>query len=272
MTVRGVRLHYVDRGEGPAIVLLHGNGTMIEDWVVSGLLDALAKTNRVIAFDRPGFGHSERPRTTVWTPSAQAALLAETFAELGLEKPAVIGHSFGTMVALALAIEHPGAVSRLGLVGGYYYPSARADVLFVSPPAMPVVGDVMRYTVSPLLGAASTPLVNKKIFSPAPVPERWLSEFPFDMMLRPSQIRAEAAEAAIMVPAAAGMAPRYGELKVPVIIVAGEGDAIVTTEDQSVRLSKEIAHSRLVVLPGAGHMVHHTATDEVVKALLGPAS
>jgi pimeloyl-ACP methyl ester carboxylesterase len=272
VTVGGLRLHYVERGDGPTIVLLHGNGTMIEDWIVSGVLDSLARTNRVVAFDRPGFGHSERPRSPVWTPSAQAALLADAFDELGLEKPVVIGHSFGTLVALALAIEHPGAVSRLGLVGGYYYPSARADVLFLSPPAIPGVGDVIRYTVSPLLGAASTPLVNKKIFSPAPVSERWLSGFPLDMMLRPSQLRAGAAEAAIMVPAAAGIAAGYGELKVPVIIVAGEGDAIVTTGDQSVRLHKDIEHSKLVVVPGAGHMVHHSATAQVVEALLAPAS
>jgi len=70
ITVDGVRLHYVDRGTGTALVLLHGNGSMIEDFDSSGLIDLAAKNYRVIAIDRPGFGHSNRPRSTVWTPQA----------------------------------------------------------------------------------------------------------------------------------------------------------------------------------------------------------
>ena len=60
--VQGVRLHYVERGTGPALVLLHGNGSMIEDFQSSGLIELAARKYRVIAFDRPGFGHSDRPR------------------------------------------------------------------------------------------------------------------------------------------------------------------------------------------------------------------
>jgi pimeloyl-ACP methyl ester carboxylesterase len=269
VTVDGVRLHYVERGKGPDLVLLHGNGTMIEDWEVSGLLDALAKTHRVIAFDRPGFGHSERPRSTIWTPTAQAALFAQAFKRLGIVKPLVVGHSFGTMVAMALALNHPASVSALALLGGYYFPSARMDVLFASQPAIPIMGDVMRYTVSPILGAALIPAVNKKIFSPAPVSKKWEEEFPMDMALRPSQIRSEAAEAALMIPAAAAVAGRYGELDLPVTIIAGPGDKMVDMEDQSERLHEEIANSRFVQIKDAGHMIHHTATAKVASAILG---
>jgi pimeloyl-ACP methyl ester carboxylesterase len=269
VTVDGVRLHYVERGKGPDLVLLHGNGTMIEDWEVSGLLDALAKTHRVIAFDRPGFGHSDRPRSTIWTPAAQAALFAKAFHRLGIEKPLVVGHSFGTMVAMALALDHPTKVSALALMGGYYFPSARADVLFASQPAIPVVGDVMRYTVSPLLGTALIPVMNQRIFSPAPVTQSWEEEFPMEMALRPSQIRSEAAEAALMIPAAAAMAGRYGELDLPVTIIAGPEDKMVDMEDQSERLHDEIVNSRFVQIKDAGHMIHHSATARVVAAITG---
>ena len=70
IVVDGVRLHYVERGKGRPLVLIHGNGTMIQDFDSSGLVDAAAKTYRVIAFDRPGFGYSDRPRSTIWTPEA----------------------------------------------------------------------------------------------------------------------------------------------------------------------------------------------------------
>ena len=75
LEVNGVRLHYVERGSGAPLVLLHGNGSMIQDFETSGLIDLAAKNHRVIVFDRPGFGHSDRPRNVVWTPAAQAELI-----------------------------------------------------------------------------------------------------------------------------------------------------------------------------------------------------
>jgi pimeloyl-ACP methyl ester carboxylesterase len=64
---------------------------MIEDFKSSGLLDQAAKKYRVIAFDRPGFGHSERPRGIVWSPQAQAHLIAAALMQIGVSKPMVSG-------------------------------------------------------------------------------------------------------------------------------------------------------------------------------------
>jgi pimeloyl-ACP methyl ester carboxylesterase len=264
--VDGVRLHYLERGQGAPIVLLHGNGAMIEDWVASGLLHRLLQTNRVIAFDRPGFGHSERPRTTVWTPEAQARLIAGALAEIGIEKPLIVGHSWGALVGLALVLDNPGLASGLVLLGGYYYPTVRGDVLFASQPAIPGLGDAMRFTVSPLLGRAMSPAVAKKVFSPAPVPDKF-ENFPMEMALRPSQIRSEAAEAALMVPAAAMLSKRFAELDLPVTIVAGSGDKMVDPDHQAERLHEALPGSKLLLVEGSGHMVHYTATEEVAEAI-----
>jgi pimeloyl-ACP methyl ester carboxylesterase len=266
LEVDGVELHYLESGEGAPIVLLHGNGAMAQDWVASGLLDQLALKHRVIAFDRPGFGHSERPRTTVWTAEAQARLIAEALRQLGIERPLVVGHSWGALVTLALALDNPGKLAGIVLLGGYYYPSVRGDVLFTSPPAIPVTGDLMRYTISPLLGAVTAPAVVKKVFSPAPVPDSF-SAFPLEMTLRPSQIRAEAAEAALMIPAAATLSPRYAELDLPVTVVAGAGDRMVSPEPQARRFADALPQAKLRLIEGSGHMVHYTATDEVAEAI-----
>ena len=265
--VDGVRLHYLERGTGAPVVLLHGNATMIEDWLASGVFDALAKTNRVIAFDRPGFGHSERPRTTVWTPAAQARLIAGALEAMGVGPATIVGHSFGTVVAAEIGLNHPGAAASLVLLGGYYYPSARVDAVLGSPPAIPGIGDAIRYTVSPLLGAAMRPSLEAQIFGPAPVSAGWEKDFPFEMTLRPSQIRAAAAEAALIVPAAASLAPRLPGLTLPVTLIAGDGDKVVSTEDQSERLAGTLAKAELIVVEGAGHMVHHTAGAEVAAAV-----
>jgi pimeloyl-ACP methyl ester carboxylesterase len=247
------------------VVLLHGNGTTLEDWFACGIFEELSKSNRVIAFDRPGFGYSTRPRHRLWSPAAQADVLALALMSIGAADATVIGHSFGTLVSIELARRHPKLVQTLVLISGYYYPSARVDVLAASIPAIPIVGDVERYTVGPLFGAALRPLVERKIFAPAAVASSW-SKFPFEMTLRPSQIRAEAAEAALMVPSAAAMAPHYGELTIPIQIISGEGDRIVDHSSQSALLASQLS-AELTTLHGVGHMAHHTATDRVLHAI-----
>lgn len=99
----GVRLHYLDAGEGDAVVLLHGNGLTVEDWSLAGIVDDAARAYRVVAFDRPGFGYSAQPSDRVWTAQAQADVLAEALDRLGLARAVVVGHSWGTLVAIALA-------------------------------------------------------------------------------------------------------------------------------------------------------------------------
>jgi pimeloyl-ACP methyl ester carboxylesterase len=267
LEVEGVRLHYVERGRGAPLVLLHGNGAMVEDFEISGILDLAARDRRVIAFDRPGFGHSARPRNRVWTPAAQAELVHAALKQLGVVRPMVVGHSWGTLVALALALAHPEDVRGLVLLSGYYYPTLRADVGLLSPPAIPVIGDVMRYTVSPLLGRLAAPKMIRKVFAPSAVPARFEAEFPVALTLRPSQIRASAADTALMIPAAAELSRRYGELTAPVGIMAGAADEIVDVGRHAERLHRELEGSELRRIDGAGHMVHHVAPAEVVELI-----
>jgi pimeloyl-ACP methyl ester carboxylesterase len=264
--VGGVRLHYVERGQGEPLVLLHGNGSMIEDFEISGLLDLAAERYRVIAFDRPGFGHSERPRSTVWTPAAQADLIHSALQKIGASRSIVLGHSWGASVAVALGLRHPQSVNALVLVSGYYYPTFRADVGLMSGPAIPVFGDVLRYTIAPLIGNLMVPGLLRKIFAPAVVPPRF-NQFPIAMSLRPSQLRASAAESALMIPDAFAMQSRYKELQMPVSIMAGRDDRLITTERQSARLHGELPQSTFHSLPGIGHMVHHTDPYSVMSAI-----
>ena len=201
LEVNGVRLHYVERGSGVPLVLLHGNGSMIQDFESSGLIDLAARNYRVIVFDRPGFGHSDRPRNVVWTPAAQAELINSALERLGISHAIVCGHSWGASVAVALALRYPKVVQGLVLASGYYYPTLRPDVVALSAPAVPLVGDVLRYTISPIVSRIMWPVLMTKIFGPRSVPKKF-EGFPKEMALRPSQIRASAAESALMIPGA----------------------------------------------------------------------
>jgi pimeloyl-ACP methyl ester carboxylesterase len=264
--VDGVKLHYLDQGEGPALVLLHGNGVIANDFQTSGLIDRAAQHYRVISFDRPGYGYSERPRSTIWTPMAQAKLIHAALRQLGIEQPLVLGHSWGTMVAMSMGLAFPEYVRGLVLVAGYYYGSLRLGVPMMSTPAIPVIGDVLRYTVSPLLGRMMWRPMSKQMFSPLPIDAKF-DRLPVWMMLRPSQLRASAAESALMVPSAMSLSKQYNDLKVPLKIIAGLGDKIVNPEHNAVRLHEDVGNSDLRLHPGVGHMAHYARPEQIMDVI-----
>jgi pimeloyl-ACP methyl ester carboxylesterase len=168
-------------------------------------------------------------------------------------------------VALSMALDAPDFVRGLVLLSGYYYPSLRADVL-TSGPAVPLIGDLMRYTVSPLIGRMMWRPIAKRAFAPMEVDPRFRA-LPVWMMLRPRQLRASAAEAAMMVPSAMSLSKRYPELKVPVVIVSGTQDLVADFGHNSERLSERIPGSELQLQPGVGHMTHYANPEQVMAAV-----
>ncbi|MCP3395187.1 alpha/beta hydrolase [Bradyrhizobium sp. CCGB12] len=264
----GVRLHYVERGDAgaPCVVLFHGNGTMIQDLILSGLVDRLAHNYRVICFDRPGFGYSARPRTRIWTPTTQASLFAQALDQLGVRNPVVLGHSWGTLVAIALALRSGYAVSGLVLVSGYYFPTSRMDFWLMSGPALPLFGDLMRYTISPIISWAIMPKLMRTLFAPRAIPPEFKNEFPISLTLRPKQLRAAAEESAFLIPAAAQLQRQYRDIQCPVRIVHGKDDRLIEAS-QSRRLHEALTRSLLQLVENAGHMVTYADPPGIADAV-----
>jgi pimeloyl-ACP methyl ester carboxylesterase len=267
----GARLHYLEWGDAsaPYVVLFHGNGAMIQDFSISGLADLLARRNRVLCFDRPGFGHSQRPRFRLWTPTAQAALFAKALERIGVQNPVVVGHSWGTLVAVALGLRADYPIRGLVLASGYYFPTSRLDVWFLSGPAVPVLGDFLRYTVAPIISLAVLPAMLRKIFAPRPVPQAFKTKFPISLALRPKQLRAAAEESAFLIPAVAQLQSLYPAIKCPIHLFHGDQDHFIECE-QSSHLHQALPRSVLHFVQDAGHMVHYAdpaLITEVVDTL-----
>lgn len=257
------RLHVTRQGEGFPLVLLHGNGSWLGDFRFSGLLDAASSRYEVVAIDRPGFGHSNRPRGQVWSAARQADLVDRAMRQLGYERYMVLGHSWAALVAAECAVRHPRRVAGIVLVSGYLIPGPRFDALAFGLNAVPGPGTLMRHTLLPLLSRLAWPAIMRRIFRPAPATPGFASAARA-IGLRPSQLRAAAAESALMIPAAARLAPAWAKLDLPVGIVAGAADAHVSARYHSVGLHRRLPNSLLDLVPGAGHMVHHTAPDAVL--------
>lgn len=264
----GVALHYIDRGDpaAPCVVLLHGNGSMIQDFTISGLVDLLARSNRVVCFDRPGFGHSQRPRLRIWTAAAQAALLVKALDQIGIHDPVVLGHSWGALVAIALGLQKDYPIRGLVLASGCYFPTVRLDVWLMSGPAIPVLGDLVSYTVAPIISWAVLPGALRKIFAPRSVPQTFKNEFPASLVLRPRQLRAAAEESALLIPTAAQFQAQYSTMGHQVQIFHGTEDQVIELE-QARDLHQALPRSRLHLVPNAGHMVTYADPAAIVEAV-----
>ena len=128
------------------------------------------------------------------------------------------------------------------------------------------MGDVLGHTISPIVSRVMWPLLMAKIFGPQSMPKKF-EGFPKDMALRPSQIRASAAESALMIPDAFHYRDEYANLKMPLVIVAGDEDRLVDIDAQSAQLHRDVPQSRFHRVPGTGHMIHQTATGVVMSAV-----
>lgn len=270
--VDGVKVHYTDTGgPGDAIVLIHGNASLVQDFEVAGLVSRLAATHRVISFDRPGYGYSERPSDREWTAEAQAELLATAARKIGVVRPVVVGHSWGTLVAMAWALAHPGEVKALALLAGYYYPTSRPDSRAVAVAELPGIATVFNNAWGPLQTRIVGPLGNKMIFAPAEVPPAFNDNMPFGLMLRPQQIRASGEDGAQMPANVARLSARYNKLQMPIVVLWGDGDKLVGQAEQSERLVAELPTAAGEAMPGVGHMIHHVRPAAVASAILALA-
>lgn len=261
--VEGVRLHFLSRGAGRPVVLLHGNSGFAHDF--GSVLEALDRTEfRALAFDRPGHGFSERPAQD-GAMSSQARLIRGALSSLGVRRPLLVGHSWGAALALSYALQYAGEVAALVLLAPAVYAedvSYAAQRILVEMPVL-----------SGLFIRASDTFIRSEIkrtleraFSPDALPLEYLHAAE-SVWARPNNVRAFMADEFDYNPAVKLLAPRYARVSEPTFIVTGDSDELVNPGRHAYPLHGEIGHSELVVLPAAGHMLPHTRPEAVVETL-----
>ncbi len=265
LTIAHARLHYVDTGfatNGDApVVLIHGNSGSVRDF--DRLIPALAGSRRVVAIDRPGHGHSERPALEMTTPLAQAAMLHALLTGIGVERPILVGHSWGGAVALAYSAEYPDAVGGLVLLGTRAYPvDGPPDALYTWL-RRPVIGPMLRATVVPIFGRDILDARVASAYRPEPVQQDHLASARA-LWMRPSQIAATVWDTHLLQQQAYELERRYATIASPAVILVGDGDALLP---ESQRLSTHLPNAWIEMLAGAGHYLPRTRVADVQRAI-----
>nr|WP_232629084.1 alpha/beta hydrolase [Methylobacterium sp. Leaf118] len=282
VAVEGGHLAYLEDGprEGAkdgakgTVVLLHGASANAYD-PMEGVGRSLARAGfRVVAFDRPGYGGSDRlAGAEAATPAFQGRVLAAAIDRLALGPVILLGHSWSGALALRMALDRPEQVAGLVLVAPVAQPFPPQGLPWWATIALhPPVTWLLTRTIAVPLGLASMPGVARGVFRPEAPVEDYVAKARAPLILRPAAALANIQDLAGLPAALAEQAPRYGTLRVPSVVVSGEGDPVVVTARQAEPLSRAVPGARLVVLPGAGHMITYTAPDALVReteALLG---
>ncbi len=264
--VGGTQVHAVVMGFGPDLVLIHGASGNTRDMTFS-LASRLAARYRVIVFDRPGLGYTERLNSTGATLTQQAKLLRDAARQLGAERPIVMGQSYGGAVALAWAAHYPNDVAAL-------IPVAAASNPWGTP-----LDPFYRVTSSWWGKALVVPLITafvpksvvtssvESVFAPQDAPKGYADHIGASLTLRRISLRANADQRANILSEIKQLVPLYAQITAPTEIVHGTADTTVNLEIHSAKLVNQIDGAVLTRLPGIGHMVQHVAVDAVIAAI-----
>jgi pimeloyl-ACP methyl ester carboxylesterase len=254
VTIDGVKLHCVEAGSGPDLVLIHGASGSLRD-LTFGFLPDLARRYRVVAFDRPGLG---------WSEDGQGA---ETSERLGLTRPIVFGHSYGGAVALAWAVDAPDSLAALVLASPVSHPWEGGVDRLYHVTGHRFVGPAAVTAISAFVPETYVTAQTEAVFLPQSAPSGYSEHFGPMMSARGSALSANARQRLVLKDKVTAQSARYGAIAVPVEILHGTVDRIVFARIHSERLVRDVPGAVLTLLPGVGHMPHHVARADVAAAI-----
>ena len=263
--IDGANLHFVIKGAGRPVVLVHGNPGSCQDW--AKLYTPLARRYCAFAFDRPGHGHSDRTNHGGnVTVDVQARLLYSALEELHVERPIIVGHSWGGALAMIYALLYPQDVSGLVLLAPAVYESDDGVSFLSKLPGWPVIGDALNFVFTPLLTTWLVRTDLTKAFAPDKVPGSYLRHTLSEWTL-PKKVKWYSVDDALLNSSLPTFTHRYSEINLPVAIVTGDSDQIVPALENAHRLHDTLSNSALTVLEKTGHQIPFTRPQAVINAI-----
>lgn len=263
--VDGARLHYVRKGSGAPVVLLHGNDGSTFDFTMS-CFGKLAEKYDTIAIDRPGHGYSTYAGSSMLSAEDQAELFRSALKQLGIEQPILVAHSWAGAQALAYVVAHPDEVRGVVMLAACAYPrkQLKARKLYHA-----LLDPAATRMLMPLLYAGEKGRIVRglrKAFAPYPVPGHYLDMF-LSLLFRPEQIAAACRDEISLNQSLASICQRYQDIKCPVEILTAEEDLIINHHEHAGKLHETLPHSVLKVLPQQGHELQFTAQNALLESI-----
>lgn len=266
MDVDGQRIHYVDKGQGPPIVMIHGLGGNLLNYSYA-LADRLAKDHRVIMIDRPGSGFSVRPKGTPANLKAQAATLAKVMRSLRLERPVLVGHSLGGALSLTIASEYPDCAGAVALIAPLTHVRTEVPPVFKGLEiASPLMRTIMSWTIATPLSIINRDKVLGIVFGPEAVPVDFATRGGGALSLRPTIFYSTSTDLMAVAEDMPALMATYPSISYPVGMLYGRGDQLLDYKLDGEGMKAVCPQLDLRVIEG-GHMLPLTAPDASEKLI-----
>lgn len=270
LDVEGQKIHAVIAGEdkpGVPVVLIHGASGNVRDQE-AGLMEGLAQHHPVIAFDRPGFGYSTRPKGAWVNPGAQAALLHKAMQKAGFEKAVIIGHSYGASLALAWAHDFPESVAGVVALSGATHPWRVKTAAYRRLLGVPVLGPAFAHLIGPLVGPVLAAKALQGTFWPEQAPDGYGDTIGVGLLFRPHTFQHDAEDVRNLNAWLQDMAQNWPKIEAPVLAIHGNRDPTTSYKINSAPLAERLPNARFEKMKGSGHMLHHTRKNEVLQLVI----
>ncbi len=268
--VAGATLNVVNIGPrdapGPPVVMIHGASSNLEV-MRQPLGEMLASNHRVILIDRPGHGWSTRARPEDSTPAIQGRMIEEALEKLGVGQAILVVHSWSGALGARMALDYPTRVAGLVMLAPVAYPWRGGIGWYTKLVAIPVIGPLLAYTITLPLGYFLAKPGARGVFLPQVMPDGFVGDTATALLLRPREFLANARDIVTLRAAVEEQAPRYGEIRVPTVVISGEIDKTVTTNIHSRPFAKAVPNAKLIVLPDVGHMVQNAVPELVISEI-----
>jgi pimeloyl-ACP methyl ester carboxylesterase len=234
--IDGDRIHYVDKGNGPVIVMIHGLSGQMRNFTHS-LLDLLTGEFRVIVIDRPGSGYSTRAPGASARLKVQGDGLAKFIRAMGLERPLLVGHSLGGAIVLSAALDHPECVGGLALLA----PLTQVEKSVPAPFALLAIpSKTLRLLAAWTIATPAGILTGKQglatVFRPDPPPRDFATKGGGLLGLRPRSFYAASSDMMAVGDDLPGMIDKYPSLTMPVGILFGRDDQVLSYQKHGVAM------------------------------------
>lgn len=264
--IGGNRIHYVEAGEGPPILFVHGLGGQLHHF--RHPIFPMLPGYRLISLDRPGSGYSVRAAGATARLPEQAKLVADFIDALKLEKPLVVGHSLGGAVALTLALNHPEKISGVVTLAPLTHMEDEIRAEFKS---LYITSKAKRWLISQTTAVPTSlkfaPQTLDFVFGPQKWPQDYIIAGGGMLGLRPSHIFATSSDIVAIEKDLAGIETRYGEINMPAAMMFGTADRVLDHKRHGLPMQDKIAGLDFDLAEGHGHMLQFMASERVADMI-----